>query len=152
MLRSLVWEDCWVLDEATGCKVWIRARSKAGYGQLRLDGKTAYAHRLAWEREVGPIPKGQWLLHRCDNPACVNVAHLFLGTQADNMADMRAKERHRGPYNRGGASTHQKLRRCEVEEIRRLCSRGLRQWLVGRMFRINQAHVSAIVRGVIWAP
>ena len=141
----------WELDPATGCKVWIRARSKAGYGQLRLEGKTAYAHRVAWEREVGPVPEGHWLLHRCDNPACVNVAHLFLGTQADNMADMRAKGRHRGPYNRGGASTHQKLRACEVEEIRRLYSRGLTQRFVGRMFRINQAHVSAIVRGVIWA-
>ena len=56
-------------------------------------GRRVYAHRWAWEQANGPIPDGMMVLHRCDNPACWNIDHLFLGTQADNMADMRAKKR-----------------------------------------------------------
>ena len=84
--------------EASGCWVWQGSAGKDGYGRMvyRLDGQRVIrgAHRVSWEVANGPIPEGMHVLHRCDNPPCVNPAHLFLGTQADNMRDMTRKGRH----------------------------------------------------------
>lgn len=71
------------------CWPWTGRRGGRGYGRVGSCG----AHRLAWELTNGAIPAGLWVLHRCDNPPCVNPSHLWLGTHADNMADMRAKGR-----------------------------------------------------------
>lgn len=80
-----------VLESA--CLTWSGARSKGGYGQKRVEGRVLYVHRLAWEEAYGPIPDGLFVLHRCDNPPCYEPTHLFLGTNADNMADRDAKRR-----------------------------------------------------------
>jgi hypothetical protein len=82
-----------VVDPDTGCHVWTGGRASKGYGQLRIG-----VHRLAWELANGPIPEGMQVLHRCDNPRCCNPDHLMLGTQAENMADMRRKGRGRNGY------------------------------------------------------
>lgn len=71
------------------CWLWIGKSTTKGYGKL---GNSA-AHRVSWELTNGPIPNGLWVLHRCDTPLCCNPAHLFLGTNADNSADMVAKDR-----------------------------------------------------------
>jgi hypothetical protein len=67
-------------------------RNPKGYGQVFRQGKTWQAHRWAWAQAHGD-PGSAYVLHHCDNPPCVNVDHLFLGTNADNMADMKAKDR-----------------------------------------------------------
>jgi len=77
------------------CVEYPNSIEKSGYARPRRDGKNYFAHRLAWEEANGPIPEGLFVLHHCDNKPCVNVDHLFLGTQADNMADMLAKGRDR---------------------------------------------------------
>lgn len=74
------------------CIVWKKGKTKAGYGQVCLDGSIFYAHRLAHEVFIGPLGN-LFALHRCDNPACWNPAHLFAGTQQDNLLDMRKKNR-----------------------------------------------------------
>ena len=85
------------------CWEWNASRNSFGYGQLTIVGpngkRPRTTHRLSWELHVGPIPEGMCILHRCDNPPCVNPAHLFIGTKADNYRDMRAKGRD-GSYNR----------------------------------------------------
>lgn len=79
----------------TGCVEFTGARTPKGYGKFYMNGRLHFAHRAAWELANGPIPEGVFVLHRCDNPSCCNVDHLWLGTAADNTADMMAKRRHR---------------------------------------------------------
>lgn len=83
----------------SGCFIWLGATNPDGYGNVRVGSRTdgtrrqLKAHRAAWSAFVGEIPDGVHVLHRCDNPACINPEHLFLGTHTDNMRDMVAKGR-----------------------------------------------------------
>lgn len=80
----------------TGCWEWLGARANGGYGLFAVQNpRRITAHRYSWELHNGPIPAGMHVLHHCDNPPCVNPAHLFLGTASDNMRDMLAKGRGR---------------------------------------------------------
>jgi len=81
-------------------------RTPTGYAMLGRKGRKLYAHRVAWEEANGPIPEGMCVLHRCDNPPCVNPEHLFLGTHRDNTQDMLAKGRGSNIGSWGRAKTH----------------------------------------------
>ena len=70
----------------------------SGYGTTKVGGKTVYAHRRAWEIVNGSIPEGLCVLHKCDNPSCINPEHLFLGTQLENIEDRNSKGRTFGKY------------------------------------------------------
>lgn len=79
----------------TGC-IEFKGYKEKGYGRVLYKGKKILMHRLAWEKENGEIPKGMFVLHKCDNRACFNPYHLFLGTIKDNALDMVSKGRSHG--------------------------------------------------------
>ena len=103
----------------SGCWIWTGGDGKLGYGRYTLEGKRYAAHRLAYELATGKKPLDKFVCHICDVPACVNPAHLFLGTQQDNLADMRTKGREiNPPLKRGEAHYIGKLSDEKVRAIR----------------------------------
>jgi hypothetical protein len=80
-------------DHPKGCWEWQAAKSSFGHGRAKIGGKLYSPHRLAYEKRFGPIPAGKMVLHKCDNPSCVNPDHLFIGTARDNVRDMMSKGR-----------------------------------------------------------
>lgn len=87
----------------TPCWVWTGATNNFGYGQIHNGIKNVYAHRLSWEIHNGTLAAGLCVLHRCDNPPCVNPAHHFIGTKKQNSEDMVAKGR---AARQGTRATH----------------------------------------------
>lgn len=136
-----------------GCRIWTGGSfKKSGYGRICEGGdkgKTIYAHRLSWTIHYGDIPSGLCVLHRCDVRMCVNPDHLFLGTNAENMADKVAKGRQ--SRQSGESNPSAKLTKGDVEEIRRRYSSGLiSQETLAEYFGVSQTLIGMIVRERIW--
>lgn len=96
------------------CWEWLASRNNCGYGQIGVNSRPVIASRVSWEIHHGLIPDDLWVLHKCDNPPCVNPKHLFLGTHQDNMDDMDRKGRRRGC----GGRRHSKLTWDKIRAIR----------------------------------
>lgn len=135
-------------EALTGCWLWLRPLNPDGYGytSARLYGES-YAHRLSWRIHRGE-PGGMHVLHRCDNRACVNPDHLFLGTNLDNVRDMIAKRRQWSEAHQaallGEKNPSAKLTNREAEEIR--CS-SLPRSELARMYGVSANHVGKLQRG-----
>lgn len=133
------------------CWPWTASRneSRGGYGQIRTqDGRTLKAHRVAYEIQHGPIPRGLFVCHRCNNPICCNPHHLYAGTPAENAADTIAAGRvYHIPPLRGEASPHAKLTAAEVLEI--LASTDGHQRLA-RIYGVSRQAIFRIRKGLTW--
>src|SRR5262245_16481937 len=127
----------------SGCQEWTGWVMPNGYGQIHHQGKTQYAHRVAYELHLGVIPEGKFVLHTCDNRKCVNPKHLWLGSFDDNMADMVNKSR----QAHGSRNGHAKLTADQVREIR--CAVGTHE-AIARDFGVSQPTVTMIRRGHTW--
>ena len=134
------------------CWEWTRGRNQHGYGQLRVAGRMVYAHRLAYQLGVGPISDGMHVLHKCDNPRCVNPADLSLGTRSQNMQEcsQRGRARIPKPEKLGEENGAAKLREVDVRSIRRLLAAGWRQRAIAERFGVSQQTVANIKSGKAW--
>lgn len=128
------------------CWVWTAHTVRGGYGQMSLQGKNRAAHRASWEIRNGAIPGGLCVLHKCDNPPCVRPSHLWLGTKADNNADMVAK----GRSCIGERNPKAKLDDFSARLVRRLHKRGLSPSMLGRVFGVSQSVASKVCLGKLW--
>jgi hypothetical protein len=134
---------------AKGCWEWSGGKSH-GYGELRVRevwGSTPVsAHRVSYLLAVGPIPDGLKVCHTCDNEPCCNPAHLFLGDDLANLRDMAAKDRSAFGERNGQA----KLTERDIDKIRAMKARGIKQGDIAKKIGISEAHVSNIVHGKRW--
>jgi len=109
-----------VVDPVTGCHNWTRAKTGSGYGAIVINQRTMCAHRIAFELANGPIADDAFVLHNCDNPACVNPAHMRLGTHEDNMHDKVLRNR----VPAGESHYHSSITKDQALEIIRLLGEG----------------------------
>jgi len=149
--------------KGTDCWVWTASKRHKGYGAFVWadeDGKVVQgrAHRFSWLIHNGPIPDGLCVLHHCDNVACVNPAHLFLGTRADNNRDMCDKGRHvpggthcgPGNYERGEGHHNARLTAEQVVELRRRFDAGEHPSALAVDFGICQTYAYKVATRRAW--
>lgn len=170
-------DEKWIPEPNSGCWLWTGAADRHGYGRMSVkrDGRWRQlgAHQVSWETYRGERG-GLCVLHRCDNPACVNPDHLFLGTMSDNSRDMvrkgrngavtkpgsmkgnrgwpeRCPDRWLATRPRGERNGHAKLTWDQVCEIRRLhTERRLSQRKMAAMFSVSKGSIQQIVEGRCW--
>ena len=89
------WErvNAQLIIDKNNCHVFTGSKDSCGYGRINKDGKLIRLHRAMWEKHFGEISNGKVIMHKCDNPSCINIDHLQIGTQLDNVRDMWAKNR-----------------------------------------------------------
>lgn len=152
--ESTIVRNFWRKVEKTdGCWIW-RGATKSGrfpYGKVHRRKKEELAHRLSYEMEYGEFDKSLFVCHKCDNPRCVRPDHLFLGTNADNMADMKSKGRGRTVIRRGEDATSVKITEAQAREIVRLHSSGTHLGLLSQQFGLSKAEICRIGTGQRWA-
>lgn len=136
------------------CWEWLAGKSKGGYGQVKINNKTYLTHRISWILHNGEIPEhnsfhGMCVCHTCDNRACVNPSHLFLGTNNDNTQDMIKKERNAQPQ--GEQHGCHKLTEKEVIEIReKYIPRKYSARKLAKEYGVYHSTILRIVKHVIW--
>lgn len=145
------------------CWEWRAHREKKGYGRFQHSGTSHRAHRLSYELVKGPVGKGVFVCHDCDNRGCVNPFHLWLGTIQDNIADMKAKGRARtcAPdkhwtrlrpdcVSRGEDSPRAVLTETQVKKIRRAYENGKTQRALAKQYGVSQYAVYSVLKNLTW--
>lgn len=141
------------VEKTNDCWIWIASGGR--YGHFKYNGRIEMAHRVSWLLEYGEIPDGLDVLHRCDRPRCVRPDHLFLGTHADNMRDMRAKGRGNSPivkFNRGSQNFRSRattgLTEDQVREIRAMA--GMSRAEIARRYSTSWGCIDSILKRKTW--
>lgn len=142
-LQKVSMGDCWE---------WKASKYPNGYGMFKANYGVTGAHRFSYEWHIGKIPEGMCVLHSCDNRACVNPGHLFIGTKKDNTHDMMRKGRFRykkPKVMRGMESPSAKISDLSVQRIR-LVGRVISQRELGKIFGVGQQQISRILKNERW--
>lgn len=156
------WEKVDCSGGPAACWLWTGTRTNTGYGQFVVPHNRRFqAHRYAWHLANGPIPAGMFICHHCDNPPCVNPAHLWPGTVADNNRDRSAKGRS-AVGERSGARTHPQSRPrgeghwnasfsdSQIREIRRFHALGHSCYAIAKLLGRSRDTIEGIVRRESW--
>ena len=150
-LRNIGWTEVIRRAELGPCWEWVGARNPAGYGNLATGARSKGGHclpmtasRAAYTAWTEPIPEGRAVLHRCDNPPCINPAHLFLGTTQDNSTDMVDK----GRSNYGTRSPVHRFTEDQIQQVRDMREAGATYEAIGEQMGMTRHHASLIVRGL----
>lgn len=143
-----------------GCWPWKGCTLRGGYGRFDTEGRHLRAHRVAYLTFRGPIPGGTLVCHSCDNPPCVNPAHLWLGTNHENILDALAKGRHKNRVNlprpeqqnlaigeRNGSAV---LTQGQVVELRLMAAGGMQFKLLAKEFGVCPSTIADIVHRRKW--
>lgn len=137
--------------EADDCWEWQGTRLPAGYGRFQKDKQKSYAHRFVYAARFGALEPSEVVLHACDNPPCVNPAHLSTGTQADNLSDMRRKGRGKHQIHHGSSNANAKLSDEQVAEIRaRYAAGGATYRSLAADYGVHFSRIGHIIRGDGW--
>lgn len=129
-----------------GCMEYQGATSRSGYGYATVFNKTNNAHRHIYELLYGDIPHNIFVCHKCDNRKCINPAHLFLGTNQDNMNDCKNK----GRQAKGKAKPNTKINHGDIQDIYVMADKGINYTEIGKIFNIGRRHIGRILNG--WRP
>ncbi len=137
------------------CWEWTGGCTRAGYGTISYQNRHQYAHRLVYEFTHGAIPDGMLICHTCDNPICVNPAHLWVGTKGDNNRDMIAKGRNwlqQKPERqvRGERQGSAKLTEAAVRDIRMLASQGCSLRELATKYGVSDTTINTVVARKWW--
>ncbi len=140
----------WTEDTSTGCWVWAATLNNSGYGQIKVhfsklssERQHVLAHRVSWQLFRGKIPKGIFVLHKCDNPKCVNPDHLFLGRPKDNIRDCIDK----GKFVHGENTYNAKLTFKDVDKIRASDKKNIE---LAEEYNVSDNHISRIKNFKRW--
>lgn len=136
------------VNKTKDCWLWTAAKNGKGYGRFLHEGKNRFAHRVSWFLSGEVLPKSKILMHSCDNPSCVNPAHLSVGTIQENNLDCKIK-------GRLADRTDPKRRPCkltkdDVLNIRSLRETGLSYTEISKRFHVSSRHVSYICKKALW--
>lgn len=133
------------------CWLWKGSPDSDGHsGYFGFNRDRCRAYRFSWILHFGPIPKGLFVCHKCDNGLCVNPEHLFVGTQKDNIADASTKGRMVGASFPGELNTQSKLREQEILEIRNSIGSGVSQRILAAKYCVHQASIWKVIHGKSW--
>ena len=134
-----------IQNEATGCLLWQGSRSRDGYGMLYFNGRPTRVHRVAWILSRGPIPAGLLVCHHCDTPCCVNVDHLYLGTDLDNARDTST----RGRWNSRAGELNPRVRLTK-EQAESVLTDPRNGPELAAFYGVNRSTINRIRRGETW--
>jgi len=137
----------------SGCWIFLGAQDSRGYGKIGEGGrfgKTTAAHRVSYQIHYGPIPDGKFVLHSCDVPLCVNPAHLWLGTQKENIHDCISKGRNHCLVPTKLFGEDHPRHKLTADQVRAIRESVESQAKIAMQFGITQSQVSRIKRGIHW--
>lgn len=134
-----------------GCIEWQGKLNKKGYGRISFKERRLPIHRASWIVHKGEIPNDLWVLHHCDNPKCVNIDHLYLGTPKDNVRDMDERNRRKAvPGLKGSECILAKLKEEDIPKIKKMRKQGMSHREIGEIFNVTKGCIGHVLSGLNW--